>query len=232
MNREWYYVENGGNQGPISEDALREKLQQKILSPQTLIWTSGMPDWQPAFKAFVSPASPANQPPPPPLPGPASLKRIPFGLVILYNFITQGIYGPIWLLTRREGFNQMDSERKLNQPLLLLSLVLCSFYVATFISLSVVQANTSYSYANYNLVMCLLYLNWVQAILLLGAIVILLWQAFRARRILIDHLAHNGRPDIKVSWAGLLFLQNIYLQYKLNRVFLPAQEQSPYPGQA
>ncbi len=221
MEREWYYVESGEKKGPVSEEALRQQLQQNTLSPQTLIWTNGMPDWQPASKAFVSPAVPANQPPPPPMVGPASLKRIPFGLVILYDFITQGIYGPIWLLTRREGIEQLDSERKLNHPMLLLSLVLFSIYVGTFL---VQSWYIGWMYAPD--------LNITVSIISIGAFVILLWQYFVVRRILLDHLAHNGRPDIQVSVVALIFLQNIYLQYKLNRVFLPAQEQSPYPGQA
>ena len=44
---EYFIIDNNGQQaGPFSED----QLVQKRITPETLVWTQGMPDWTPAWK--------------------------------------------------------------------------------------------------------------------------------------------------------------------------------------
>jgi hypothetical protein len=62
MNKEWYYVENGMKNGPVSIDRLKGKI-----SKETLVWCEGMTDWINAsqineFKSFFKVT-------PPPIPG-------------------------------------------------------------------------------------------------------------------------------------------------------------------
>jgi hypothetical protein len=43
----FFYSLNGQQQGPVSEDQLRQMVVTGALSPDTLVWREGMADWQP-----------------------------------------------------------------------------------------------------------------------------------------------------------------------------------------
>jgi hypothetical protein len=43
----FYYSLNGQQQGPVSEDQLRQLVATNVITPETLIWKEGMADWQP-----------------------------------------------------------------------------------------------------------------------------------------------------------------------------------------
>ncbi|MBN1515363.1 SPFH domain-containing protein [Candidatus Sumerlaeota bacterium] len=66
----WHIVEHGQTQGPLDAAAFMQAVQQKRITAQTMVWSAGMPGWQPAGQVpalqslFV-----ATPPPPPPPPG-------------------------------------------------------------------------------------------------------------------------------------------------------------------
>ena len=69
MNAYFYIDSRNQQQGPISP----ERFAENGVTPQTLIWCVGMPDWKPAgtvpeLKDFFRPSSPAGQAPEPPNP--------------------------------------------------------------------------------------------------------------------------------------------------------------------
>ena len=43
----WYYGENGQQLGPMDESAIRTAMSDGRVTPQTLVWRDGMPNWQP-----------------------------------------------------------------------------------------------------------------------------------------------------------------------------------------
>lgn len=43
--REWFYSKDGQQVGPISQEKLVEFIKTNMLSPETYIWTEGMPEW-------------------------------------------------------------------------------------------------------------------------------------------------------------------------------------------
>lgn len=43
----FYYSLNGQQQGPVSEDELRQMVATGVLTPDTLVWREGMAEWQP-----------------------------------------------------------------------------------------------------------------------------------------------------------------------------------------
>jgi len=45
MSEEWYYFQNGGQVGPVSESVVREMLQSGRLRWDDLVWHEGLPDW-------------------------------------------------------------------------------------------------------------------------------------------------------------------------------------------
>lgn len=61
---DWYYVRNGGQQGPVSLEALQQLVASGQLSPTDIVWTEGMSGWQAAAQA---PGVLAAGPIPPPL---------------------------------------------------------------------------------------------------------------------------------------------------------------------
>jgi hypothetical protein len=63
---QWNCAINGQKYGPVSEEDLKQWIEQKRLSPSDMVWTDGMAEWQkaesvPAFSACFAAAS--NVPP-------------------------------------------------------------------------------------------------------------------------------------------------------------------------
>jgi GYF domain 2 len=65
--REWHYVEDGQQCGPVSESRLVELLGDGTLGPATLVWTQGMKDWREAstVEGLVPGTPPPSQGAPP-----------------------------------------------------------------------------------------------------------------------------------------------------------------------
>lgn len=62
--REWYYVKDGQQSGPVSQTRLIELLQEKTLGPATLVWTAEMENWREASTIdFSAPAVSSALPP-------------------------------------------------------------------------------------------------------------------------------------------------------------------------
>jgi hypothetical protein len=60
---EWYYVQNGQQTGPVSEQQLRQLASGGQLRPADLVWKKGMSEWVPLNQVPLSPPDP-NAPPP------------------------------------------------------------------------------------------------------------------------------------------------------------------------
>lgn len=45
---QWYYSKNGAQNGPISFEELKTKIESKEVGPRDLVWKDGMADWVPA----------------------------------------------------------------------------------------------------------------------------------------------------------------------------------------
>jgi hypothetical protein len=72
MARQWYYSQNGKQQGPVSVEQLKQLAQSGALLPTDLLWADGFREWRPASaaKGLVFPETrTASKPVPPPLPG-------------------------------------------------------------------------------------------------------------------------------------------------------------------
>jgi hypothetical protein len=70
MAEQWYYTENGQQQGPVSEEQLKELASSGRLKPSEMVWKQGMAQWTkvgqvPGLLATVGP----SQPPPIPQQG-------------------------------------------------------------------------------------------------------------------------------------------------------------------
>jgi hypothetical protein len=83
-----YILRNGVQEGPFTDEAIIEALNEHVLSYDDLSWKEGMPEWQPLRCLYQQKGS---QPPPPPIP-----KKQKKGLAIAS--LTCGIIGG-WLST-------------------------------------------------------------------------------------------------------------------------------------
>jgi RsiW-degrading membrane proteinase PrsW (M82 family) len=57
---EWFYGSGGARNGPVSADTMRHLVEVGVITPPTLVWKSGMNEWQPASKVadLPRPSSP------------------------------------------------------------------------------------------------------------------------------------------------------------------------------
>jgi|CZKI01.1.fsa_nt_gi uncharacterized RDD family membrane protein YckC len=58
---QWYYANDGQRQGPVSQEDFERLVRDGVIRENTLVWTSGMPDWRPYASVAGSPA-PADGP--------------------------------------------------------------------------------------------------------------------------------------------------------------------------
>jgi len=59
----WYYVENDNRKGPVTEEEIKQLIENSRLGPDTLVWKDGMQDWAAASAQFGFPNTPPNIPP-------------------------------------------------------------------------------------------------------------------------------------------------------------------------
>ena len=63
----WYFVKDGVQQGPVSDDQIRGMARDGSLRGEDLVWREGMASWLAAWEAGIEfPVAPAALPPPPP----------------------------------------------------------------------------------------------------------------------------------------------------------------------
>ena len=66
MGEQWYFMENGQQQGPIDVVELRRFAATGRIAPATMVWQQGLPQWIPAARLNgLFPSEPATPPPPP-----------------------------------------------------------------------------------------------------------------------------------------------------------------------
>ena len=46
----WYYAKNGAQEGPVTTEALRAKIDSGEVAPTDLAWREGLADWLPVSK--------------------------------------------------------------------------------------------------------------------------------------------------------------------------------------
>lgn len=59
-NAQWYYADHDQQNGPVPYVTVRALIDQRIITPDTLVWREGMPDWMPAkdTELFVARSQP------------------------------------------------------------------------------------------------------------------------------------------------------------------------------
>ncbi|HHD11314.1 MAG TPA: DUF4234 domain-containing protein [Deltaproteobacteria bacterium] len=135
---------------------------------------------------------------------PAGLERMGVLKLFFLVFITGGIYTGVWFLKRLEAFNALNSEVKLKQAPFTFIIAGCVVNIGITFFLMFAGKELDKGLIN-SLLMTGDILNIVVA-------VVLLVQAFKLRRILMEHF------NTTVSWLGTFFFTVFYLQYRINRL--------------
>mgnify|MGYP001459838925 CR=1 FL=1 len=79
--KNWYYVKNNKQEGPIPESKMQEMFEAGLLSPETLVWSESMTEWTPAskeesFRVKTIPSPPPLPQKPPPIPSLGEAKKM------------------------------------------------------------------------------------------------------------------------------------------------------------
>jgi hypothetical protein len=149
------------------------------------------------------------------------LKRRSVILMIVFTFLTLGIYYLAWFVRRRPGLNRLNSPRKLELwPIL----ALAADYVLEFVA---VFASGDQEVAEAFGAPIALALSIVR--LTVG--ILMIFQCFKIKDILEDHLTADDDGSqrmfterVKLSGLMTFFFSIFYLQYIINRDIVGAQE--------
>jgi uncharacterized RDD family membrane protein YckC len=80
----WYYVSQGQQAGPVTQEELLALVREGKISEETLVWREGMPNWTAFHQANIT-ATPPNTPPPlqpPPAPNPNEALCVECGKIV------------------------------------------------------------------------------------------------------------------------------------------------------
>jgi hypothetical protein len=159
------------------------------------------------------------------------LEKISVLRTVLLSLVTLGIYIPIWYLNRRRAINALQSPEKLSKGVFIfaLSLWILDFFL-NLIYGALTEAGTSFPASS---------MDGLSRILQLMVGILLLFQAFKVRRILLDHHAAQDagifsyqlgmEADTSFSRVATFFLGIWYLQFKINE-FVEAWSRQPPPA--
>jgi hypothetical protein len=173
--------------------------------------------------ALLEPQTPADSALP--------LEQVSVLRVVVLSLLTFGLYVPFWYLRRRAAINSLGSPEKLSKGVFIFALSLWILdFLVNLIYGALTEAGTSFPAS---------FMRNLSRILELAVGIILLIQAFKVRRILLDH---NGVQqagmfssqiglEANTSFSGVatFFLGIWYLQYKINE-FLEVWSRRPPPS--
>ena len=141
------------------------------------------------------------------------LKHRSVWLVVVFLFITFGLYYLIWFFRRRPGLNRLDSPTKLELwPLVVAAVFFGAQFVLGLVAGTEPLPNVIGQTGN--LVMMVL-----QLVIGIGLVV----QSFRVKDIIQDHASPRPDPEqrfadqVKLSGVMTFFFSVIYLQWAINK---------------
>lgn len=116
---EWYYVQEGKQLGPISEEDLSEKLKEKTLPNETKVWKEGMDDWVSASdRNNITPTEPEilEQQAPTPLKGAKMLQILSLLACLICLLNPFAAFAFVYILQAKNAHGDQrteDAQRKL-----------------------------------------------------------------------------------------------------------------------
>ncbi len=140
----------------------------------------------------------------------SELQQMDVARLVLFTVLTGGLYHGIWYIKRLTVLNSLESPIKLFQGAFGFMIAGCLANIAILLAVTFGQE----SIAEHTLV----FLNEISGILNMAVWLVILMQAFKVRKIFIDHFSELLKRDITVSWFWTFVFTTFYLQYKINRL--------------
>lgn len=117
---EWFYVKDGKQLGPVSEDALEGLISDGSLPSDSKVWKEGMTDWVPAAERNAVDAAPEEEAPTTevarPLPGVANLQMVSIIACIVCLLNPFGAFAFVYALQAKNAHEEKrpeDAQRKM-----------------------------------------------------------------------------------------------------------------------
>lgn len=98
----WFFVQNGRQQGPVSQQEIYSLISQRIITPTTLVWKKGMDNWLVISETEFRDQLPNDTPPPIPDDIPPPIPNVRTG-----NVVTEQKLQPVRLI--RDSFSYAGS---------------------------------------------------------------------------------------------------------------------------
>ncbi len=118
--RQWHYIVDGQQQGPVEEVELVRMFGEGRLSVETMVWAEGMEDWSPANRvegllpqSSTPPAIPQVAPPfdhisPPVASGRTAFLYISICRLVVMSILSCGLYEIYWIYKNWRYLNERD----------------------------------------------------------------------------------------------------------------------------
>ena len=209
----WYYEMDGRQIGPVSEYEIKACVETSFLSYGSMVWQLGSPSWVKLENSALKHLLLGNTPPPlssktvqhPAMTIEQQFEKTSILLMIFLSIITAGIYIPVWFLRRTDAINSLQSEEKLSPDIFVFVIIID----ALGLLLSFWEPGGGRDAArSFEVISGIL--NWI-------AIITILVQAFKVRRIFDEHFNIRLRKYMPFSGLATFFFGIFYLQYEINR---------------
>ena len=145
-----------------------------------------------------------------------SIPRVPVIVMILFFVLTLGFYVPAWFLRRRRGLAQLRSPKTLDAWPFVVIIVFMLINWALLLATAGRSGDVGYVFGT-------------------GISLLAVWQGFRVKDIIEDHIADPEGPSVGIlsegtRLSGLMtfFLGIFYLQHVLNARVLSSDDSVPH----
>jgi hypothetical protein len=219
-----YWLARDGQQfGPYSIEELQQRVAQGLADATDLVWTEGMPAWDILSKVVPIRRGPPPPPPPavlPPSPSPTPHYVAPpagadtnlyppaisWWVVILFSFMTFGIFAWIWCLKEARFAKKLDPHTSA-WILMLIAVIAYAFAIPCYIGMiSIGDSDVRSIFALLELLCSLT-----------GGILFIV-AGFQIRRAMVTYYNTVEPIGLRMSGAMTFFFNIIYIQYHFDRI--------------
>ncbi len=130
---------------------------------------------------------------------------IEVGKMIIYSFTTLGFYLYIWLITRSDAINKMNSSKKVDKNIFVVLFIINVIDTIIYFSKILLRLN----FRTYETISSLV---WILSVF------VFLFQIFKIRDIFEDHFNGYLKKNEEFSKAFTFLFNILYFQHKINKL--------------
>lgn len=199
-----YVVKKGETQlGPFTLAQLQEEFQQKRIGADDLAQSEGMKDWVFVSQIVGNVPVPTTSYGAAAAPAPtAAVETVPlppnlhWGILLVLNFVTQGLFNFIWALVQANWARKLDQE---STALILVCMYPAGFIAGMFAAISRPESALA-------------------ALFIFGGAIAYLIGVFKTKAAMESYYTSTENIGLTLSGVMTFFFSTIYLQYHVNRI--------------